>query len=224
MNLNAYAIGEVSSYIDWDRLRDEYLLAVYDTPDGERRHLGKVGDDTDEMEIEEALKNAEQHRRKLHTTRNAQQLESVPDVVDSSAGALVFSVGPNDNFHGPPPAEQKDAATDAGKQVGVTDDGIDIPIYNYSRGNCPSPGDSDRAVPCAPDNLEAICSKYSGQGLFSACFNACRVAFCCIHGESTILLNCCSVVRNHSIDRSNNHCILITMHSQRVLVHAHATG
>jgi hypothetical protein len=65
------------------------------------------------------------------------------------------------------------------------DDGIIIPNYEYSTGNCPDDGDSTKAVPCAPDNLDQICDKADpdDQGKFSLCFEACLPAFCCIHGK-----------------------------------------
>lgn len=71
----------------------------------------------------------------------------------------------------------------------ITDDGIAIPPYTYNQGNCPDAGDSTRAVPCAPDNLEAICDKYSGSGSFVSCFEACTPSFCCIHGKCPLLVS-----------------------------------
>jgi hypothetical protein len=65
------------------------------------------------------------------------------------------------------------------------DDGIIVPNYEYSTGNCPEDGDSTKAVPCAPDNLYQICDKTDpdDQGKFSLCFDACLPSFCCIHGK-----------------------------------------
>jgi hypothetical protein len=59
--------------------------------------------------------------------------------------------------------------------------GVVIPVYRYSRGNCPDKGSTGLA--CAPDNLAELCSKYDtrNRGSFSACLRACEPSFCCIH-------------------------------------------
>lgn len=52
--------------------------------------------------------------------------------------------------------------------------------YKYSKGACPNAG--SLGVPCAPDNISALCNKYDRtEGSFSDCIDACRPAFCCIH-------------------------------------------
>ena len=111
------------------------------------------------------------------------------DYVTASDGALVLTVNSDGEF-----ADEEEEESDAARQQLPTDDmftigneGIAIPIYNYTRGNCPDAGSSPRAVPCAPDNLSQICSKYSGQGSFSACFDACRPSFCCVHGKMRLV-------------------------------------
>ena len=102
---------------------------------------------------------------------------------------MVLTVNSDGEF-----ADEEEEESDAARQQLPTDDmftigneGIAIPIYNYTRGNCPDAGSSPRAVPCAPDNLSQICSKYSGQGSFSACFDACRPSFCCVHGKMRLV-------------------------------------
>ena len=59
--------------------------------------------------------------------------------------------------------------------------GVVIPVYTYDRGNCPKKGST--GLPCSPDNLAQLCSKYDkrDRGTFSACLKACEPSFCCIH-------------------------------------------
>lgn len=76
--------------------------------------------------------------------------------------------------------------------------GKPIQVYVPSKGNCP--GDGDVAVipiPCAPDNLNQICNKYDPAGSFSACFDACKPSFCCIHGKR----------------RLEDYCLIVTIHT-----------
>ena len=62
--------------------------------------------------------------------------------------------------------------------------GKPIPVYVPSKGNCPDAGNvAVIPIPCAPDNLKQICNKYDPAGSFSACFEACKASFCCIHGK-----------------------------------------
>ena len=84
-------------------------------------------------------------------------------------------------------AMEEDAANAANRSSRQGDDasfnGKPIPDYTANTGNCPGPGDSFAAVPCAPTNLRALCNKYDDEGIFSACFDACFPSFCCIHGK-----------------------------------------
>lgn len=59
--------------------------------------------------------------------------------------------------------------------------GVVIPTYVYDRGNCPEKGST--GLPCAPNNLAQLCSKYDSKNLgrFSTCLKACEPSFCCIH-------------------------------------------
>ena len=59
--------------------------------------------------------------------------------------------------------------------------GVVIPAYKYDRGNCPKKGST--GLPCAPNNLAQLCSKYdsNNRGRFRACLKACEPSFCCIH-------------------------------------------
>ncbi|KAI2505757.1 hypothetical protein MHU86_8719 [Fragilaria crotonensis] len=59
--------------------------------------------------------------------------------------------------------------------------GVVIPTYTYDRGNCPKKGST--GLPCAPNNLAQLCSKYDSKNLgrFSTCLKACEPSFCCIH-------------------------------------------
>ena len=253
MIMTARQLSEVTNYVDWDKLRDEYMIAVYDSSERKEQRDG-----IDESTTDEQQQNPEQARRKLMVQekhrpkrqrgkRAARQRRpgfklhdadrdmrdlgttdeadtefdvhvdaddagivtetdaatltattmATDEVSDSRSlynpttpwinenGALLFVVDPGQDYGGGVSARQQGLDDDV-----VRNQGIDIPIYNYSRGNCPGPGDSAQAVPCAPDNLEQICSKYNDAiapndppGKFSDCFNACRPAFCCIHGE-----------------------------------------
>jgi len=68
---------------------------------------------------------------------------------------------------------------DGNESPGTDDGGTDPGGYNFGRGACPSAGSS--GVPCAPDDLPAMCDKYSDMGSFRSCFEACKPSFCCIH-------------------------------------------
>jgi hypothetical protein len=59
--------------------------------------------------------------------------------------------------------------------------GVIIPVYRYNRGNSPDQG--SMGLPCAPDDLADLCSRYDdrNRGSFSACLQACQPSFCCIH-------------------------------------------
>mmetsp|Transcript_21416 Transcript_21416/g.36493 ORF Transcript_21416/g.36493 Transcript_21416/m.36493 type:complete len:182 (-) Transcript_21416:765-1310(-) len=58
-----------------------------------------------------------------------------------------------------------------------------LPVYDYGRGNCPSPG--SLGVPCAPSNLSSLCNKFDRvNGRISRCLLACAPSFCCIHDAS----------------------------------------
>lgn len=54
--------------------------------------------------------------------------------------------------------------------------------YEYSKGRCPRKGSI--GVPCAPNNLDRICNKYSLVGSFQRCIDACAPALCCIHSAN----------------------------------------
>jgi hypothetical protein len=54
-----------------------------------------------------------------------------------------------------------------------------IPVYEYSRGNCPNEGST--GLPCAPTNIGRVCSKYDDSGSFSECLRICEPSFCCVH-------------------------------------------
>ena len=123
------------------------------------------------------------------TTSTDTTVDESPDDVLMSDGVSSVMKDGGLKFYVETPVVEENDVSNQGRQQNP-DEGIDIPIYNYSRGNCPGPGDSAQAVPCAPDNLEQICSKYNDAiapndppGKFSDCFNACRPAFCCIHGK-----------------------------------------
>mmetsp|Transcript_6633 Transcript_6633/g.14708 ORF Transcript_6633/g.14708 Transcript_6633/m.14708 type:complete len:432 (+) Transcript_6633:231-1526(+) len=59
-------------------------------------------------------------------------------------------------------------------------DGDVFDKYEYNRGSCPNAG--ALGVPCAPNNLSALCNKYDRKrGSFRTCLEACAPAFCCIH-------------------------------------------
>jgi hypothetical protein len=81
------------------------------------------------------------------------------------------------------PASTKAPTSDGGDGDALpNEDSVIIPNYVYNRGNCPDAGDSDAEVPCAPDNLDALCDKYQEGSSFTLCWQACIPSFCCIHG------------------------------------------
>jgi len=54
--------------------------------------------------------------------------------------------------------------------TGAVGDVVMLLVYNYTRGNCPDPGNSTLAVPCAPDDLGELCDKYENNGSLSKIF------------------------------------------------------
>jgi hypothetical protein len=76
--------------------------------------------------------------------------------------------------------QQSKEASSSHRHLQKSIDGDVFDQYEYSKGACPSAG--SLGVPCAPDNLPELCNKYNrDSGSFSACVDACKPGFCCVH-------------------------------------------
>lgn len=200
-------LHEVIDHVDWEKLRDEYLTTIY-TSEARRRRLEVEPHMTDiqevkselENEVNQAIEEAFPKSPSIRLTPTNQSgnsftaasiMESeVPEVkIEHSKQGKAIGTNVELSFEVVTSHTVASKVMSSPKNHGQahTDDGIAIPEYVYDTGNCPGAGNSNAAVPCAPDNLDQICDKYNAdnQGKFSLCFAACQPSFCCIHGMLT---------------------------------------
>jgi hypothetical protein len=259
MIIKTRELQEVSDHVDWEKLRDNYLTALYSEESSTRRNLKKRAprargkrkknwnlfkmEKDLEQEASKAIQQANGIRKPTGDAKGAakgaaKRTGGVNNALKAAQGAgknptkgsrgsdlpnsrapkqrkeppsssPVAPVAPamrasspvaadpdvravdNNDEEFPVVMTTKDLDAAHNAQGGTTRQGDSasfngkpMPTYGYDLGNCPGDGDSAAAVPCAPDNLPKICSKYDGdEGLLSLCLEACIPSFCCIHGK-----------------------------------------
>jgi hypothetical protein len=235
----ALAMDDVQPHVDWEALRDNYVLATFDQQQQRRLNRRKPrtrkrrGPKSVSSQVQSELLDAiaqmsstgvGKKEGSSKTTSNTAANKSTPkskQSKDSTDPPAPDSNGPenrqtdddvlgldddivainDDDATGGTTDDTAGGTNDDDATGGTTDDAMPtdddatsknpvgevvmLPVYNYTKGNCPDSGDSPSAVPCAPDNLEELCDKYDDEGSFRKCFEACIPSFCCIHGEFT---------------------------------------
>lgn len=154
--------------VDWDKQRDKFAQSVRESKiqsvSADVAAAAPSNDDVYKEQLDDALDD-----------RNG-------ELVDTFDGDATADDAAN---HPQPPFQlsQPHVQTSQSHQRRVQDNSFDLDVfdgYEYARGACPDSGSLD--VPCAPDDLQALCNKYDRErGSFRACLAACSPAFCCIH-------------------------------------------
>ncbi|KAL7470886.1 hypothetical protein ACHAXS_011164 [Conticribra weissflogii] len=163
----AYKINKYSDSIDWDGEFEKFREAVR-----ESRSSPDETESTDEAtEEDEAEKQppASPSSVSAATHRNLS--------TNLSERELPVSLSAIRNKH---KQKQNQAPVQRTFRAGSTFDGDVFDAYEYSPGNCPDAG--SLGVPCAPENIAALCNKYDrDNGSFRDCLAACEPGFCCVH-------------------------------------------
>ena len=182
----ARALQRLSPYLDWEKLHDEYLMALLTeyTPSNHRRLKHRAprprhGQGQKNLNIVQMEKNLEiEAMQAIAEARGYGAARDSQSELTPSATTIVTTVNETTG-------NSKDMINSTSRQGDdAAFNGKPIPVYTPSSGNCPGPGNvAATPIPCAPTNLNNICSKYDDAGSFKACFEACKPSFCCIHGK-----------------------------------------